>query len=150
MRIGFELQDSLLKKPRNWVSIKSGFPCLTATRAINFTKTGFAEIERSRFSNRKRKFQFIAMLKTMHMALRTYPCNSFQFLTGRYGCTSIRLQGGPCLCPITHLFNDFNILTILCDDNLLKSFDPSRQLQIVSCRLWGVSSPPSISKQIIS
>ena len=67
MRIGFELQDSLLKKAKElgfnkvWLSVLN-----SNERAINFyKKTGFAEIGDHDFQIGKENFEFIAMLKTM-------------------------------------------------------------------------------------
>ena len=67
MRIGFELQDSLLKKAKElgfnkvWLSVLN-----SNERAINFyKKTGFEEIGDHDFQIGKENFEFIAMLKTM-------------------------------------------------------------------------------------
>ena len=67
MRIGFELQASLLKKAKElgfnkvWLSVLN-----SNERAINFyKKTGFEEIGNHDFQIGKENFEFTAMLKTM-------------------------------------------------------------------------------------
>ena len=67
MGIGFELQDSLLKKAKElgftniWLSVLN-----SNERAINFyKKTGFEEIGEHDFQIGKEHFEFTAMLKTL-------------------------------------------------------------------------------------
>jgi len=67
MKIGFELQDSLLKKAKElgfnkiWLSVLD-----SNDRAINFyRKTGFEEIGNHDFQIGKENFEFTAMLKSM-------------------------------------------------------------------------------------
>ena len=67
MRIGFELQESLLKKAKElgfsqiWLSVLN-----SNERAINFyEKTGFEKIGNHDFQIGKENFEFTAMLKTI-------------------------------------------------------------------------------------
>ena len=68
MKIGFGLQDLLLKKAKEWILMKSGFLFLTATReTINFyKKTGFEGIGNHDFQIGKENFEFIAMKKKLN------------------------------------------------------------------------------------
>ncbi|MGB0457348.1 MAG: GNAT family N-acetyltransferase, partial [Chitinophagales bacterium] len=70
MKIGFELQDSLLKKAKElnfntiWLSVLVG-----NERAINFyKKTGFEKIGNHDFQIGKENFEFIAMRKTLQLS----------------------------------------------------------------------------------
>ena len=70
MKIGFELQDSLLKKAKElnfntiWLSVLDG-----NERAINFyKKTGFEKIGNHDFQIGKENFEFIAMRKTLQLS----------------------------------------------------------------------------------
>ena len=46
-----------------------------------------------------------------------------------------RYEGDPCVCSITHLFNDFKFLTILEERNLSKSFFPKLSIMnLLVCR----------------
>ena len=67
MRIGFELQDSLLKKAKKLSFNKVWLSVLNSNeRAINFyKKTGFEKIGNHDFQIGKENFKFIAMLKTL-------------------------------------------------------------------------------------
>ena len=96
MRIGFELQDSLLKKAKGRFSIKSGFPCLTATRAINFyKKTGFEEISDRIFKSEK-KISNLQCSKPWHKAaIRAHATPFREFLPRRYRCVHGRIHGSP-------------------------------------------------------
>ena len=67
MKIGFELQDSLLKKAKElnfntiWLSVLN-----SNERAINFyQKTGFEKIGNHDFQIGKENFEFVAMKKTL-------------------------------------------------------------------------------------
>ena len=67
MGIGFELQDSLLKKAKELGFSKVWLSVLNSNdRAVNFYhKTGFEKIGNHDFQIGKENFEFIAMLKTM-------------------------------------------------------------------------------------
>ena len=67
MRIGFKLQNSLLKKAKELSFNKIWLSVLNSNeRAINFyKKTGFEKIGNHDFQIGKENFEFIAMLKTL-------------------------------------------------------------------------------------